>query len=274
MSRNWQAFTTRYNVYYNGKEHYNEQLKEMEAKYEDDYSSFLLTHPAEARADQKRPQPQGDFKRTIEKMQKAIQLHSIKKKPAKRSSSPKDKAFRARDEFNPFLHNAWLTMGKGQYFNGDFMGAASTFFYISKHFTWLPDVVTEARLWMAISSCALDWTYEAENALRLVKEKQLTNQNLRNLYNRAKADYLIRTDKYAESAPYLLNAARKASGISGLQEGASRQLNPIPRQIQRPDKAERGLCRQEREERGGIAACHDALCPQQGISRPDILRRG
>ena len=212
MSRNWQAFTTRYNVYYNGKEHYNEQLKEMEAKYEDDYSRFLLTHPAEARADQKRPQPQGDFKRTIEKMQKAIQLHSIKKKPVKRSSSPKDKAFRARDEFNPFLHNAWLTMGKAQYFNGDFMGAASTFFYISKHFTWLPDVVTEARLWMALSYCALDWNYEAENALRLVKEKQLTNQNLRNLYNRAKADYLIRTDKYAEAAPYLLNAARKASG--------------------------------------------------------------
>ncbi len=29
-SRNWQAFTTRYNVYFNGSEHYKEQLKEME----------------------------------------------------------------------------------------------------------------------------------------------------------------------------------------------------------------------------------------------------
>lgn len=211
-SRQWQAFTTRYNVYYNGKEHYNEQIKDMEAKYEDDYSRFVLTHPAEARADQKLPQPTGDFNRTIEKMQKAIQLHSIKKKPARKGSSAKEKAFRARDEFNPFLHNAWLMMGEGQYLNGDFSGAAATFFYISKHFTWLPEVVTQARIWMALSYLALDWNYEAENALRLVKEKDLTNQKLRNLYNRAMADYYVRTEKYSEAIPFLKRAAEKASG--------------------------------------------------------------
>lgn len=99
MSRQWQAFTTRYNVYYNGDEHYKETLKAMEKAYEDDYTRTLLTHPAEAKADQKMPQPSGDFTRTIEKMQKAIQLHSIKKKPRKKGSSAKEKAFRARDEF-------------------------------------------------------------------------------------------------------------------------------------------------------------------------------
>ena len=212
MSRNWQAFTTRYNVYYNGSEHYKETLKAMEAAYEDDYTRTLLTHPAEARADQKRPQPTGDFKRTIEKMQKAIQLHSIKKKPAKRNSSPKEKAFRARDEFNPFLHNAWLMMGKAQYLNGDFLGAASTFFYIAKHFTWLPDVVTEARLWQARSYCALDWDYEAENILNLVKEKNLTNKSLRKLYNLVKASYFVRTDKYQEAIPFLTDAAKESRG--------------------------------------------------------------
>ncbi len=212
VSRNWQAFTTRYNVYFNGKEHYIEQLQQMERDYEDDYSRRLLTHPAEARADQKMPQPSGDFKRTIEKMQKAIQLHSIKKKPAKRSASPKEKAFRARDEFNPFLHNAWLTMGKGQYFNGDFSGAAATFMYIAKHFTWLPAVVTEARIWQALSYCALDWNYEAENVLHLVKQKDLTSSGIRNLYNRAQADLLIRTDRYADAIPFLREAASRAKG--------------------------------------------------------------
>ncbi|MDE6296471.1 MAG: hypothetical protein K2L89_01375, partial [Muribaculaceae bacterium] len=211
-SRNWQAFTTRYNVFYNGKEHYNEQIKDMEAKYEDDYSRFLLTHPAEARADQKQPQPTGDFKRTIEKMQKAIQLHSIKKKPARKSSSPKDKAFRARDEFNPFLHNAWMLLGEGQYLNGDFLGAAATFFYISKHFTWLPDVVTEARIRNALAYLALDWNYEAENALHLVKQKDLTSKKLKNLYNRAMADYYVRTEKYSLAIPFLVQAAKSSSG--------------------------------------------------------------
>ncbi len=172
----------------------------------------MFIHPAEARADQKVPQPSGDFKRTIEKMQKAIQLHSIKKKPKKKSGTPKEKAFRAREEFNPFLHNAWLTMGRGQYMNGDFLGAAATFFYISKHFGWLPAVTTEARLWTALSYLAMDWDYEAENALHLVKEKDLTDKNLKNLYNLAWADYYLRTEHWQEAVKPLQYAARQASG--------------------------------------------------------------
>lgn len=212
VSRQWQAFNTRYNVYFNGKTHFDEQLKAMESGYQDDYTRTMLIHPAEARADKKRPQPSGDFKRTIEKMQKSIQLHSIKKKPAKKNSSPKEKAFRARDEFNPFLHNSWLTMGKAQYYNGDFSGAAATFLYISKHFKWLPDVITEARLWMALSYCALDWTYEAENALHLVKEKDLSNRNLKNLYNLAQGDYYVRSNQFEKAIPYLSNAVKYARG--------------------------------------------------------------
>ena len=212
FNRQWQAFNTRYNVYYHGSEHYKETLNELEKTYEDDYSRQVLMHPVEALEDPKLPQPSGDFTRTIEKMQKAIQLHAISKKPAKRSSSQKEKAFRAREEFNPFLHNAWLLMGKGQYFNGDFLGAASTFFYTAKHFSWMPEVVTEARLWQARSYCALDWTYEAENALHLVKEKDLTNKSLRILYNFVQADYLIRVDRKEEAVAFLRMAAEGASG--------------------------------------------------------------
>ena len=57
----------------------------MESEYEDDYTRLVLMHPAEAKGNTKLPQPKGDFKRTIEKMQKAIQLHSIKKKPKKKN---------------------------------------------------------------------------------------------------------------------------------------------------------------------------------------------
>ena len=210
--RQWEAFNTRYNVYYNGKTHFDEQLKSMESGYQDDYTRTMLIHPAEARADSKRPQPTGDFKRSIEKMQKAIQLHSIKVKPAKKGNSQKEKEFRARDEFNPFLHNAWMTMGRSQYYNGDFLGAASTFFYVTKHFKWLPNIVTEARLWMALSYCALGWNYEAENAMHLVKEKDLTNGNLRMLYNMAHGDYLVKTDRWKEAEPYIKAAAKGAKG--------------------------------------------------------------
>lgn len=214
-SRRYQAFITRYNVYYNGDAHFKETLKEMEQNYEDDYSQRLFLHPAEAWAHPKSPQPSGSFDRSIEKAQKAIQLHSIKKRPARKagkSSTPEYKAWLKRGEYNPFLHNAWLLMARSQYYKGDYAGAAATFYYISKNFTWLPDVVLEARLWQALSYCALDWIYEAENILVSVKENQLTSKRLRQLYNFTFADYLIRSREYGRAAPYLEKAAAEASG--------------------------------------------------------------
>ena len=64
-SRFWQALNTRYNVYYHGKTHYDEQIKELENEYEDDYSQHVFIHPAEARSNPKSPQPKGSFDRTI-----------------------------------------------------------------------------------------------------------------------------------------------------------------------------------------------------------------
>lgn len=212
ISRNWQAFTTRYNVYYNGHEHYKEQLAEMERSYEDDYTRLLMTHPAEAYADEKLPKPSGDFKRTIEKMQKAISLHSIKKKPRKKNSSKKEKEFRQREEFNPFLHNAWITLALAQFHSGDFTGAAATFFYISRHFKWLPDVVTEAMIWQARSYCALDWLYEAEDILRRIKPDKIKKKNLRNIYDITQADFLVRSERFKDAVPYIENAAETARG--------------------------------------------------------------
>ena len=88
-----------------------------------------------------------------------------------------------RSEYNPFLHNAWLMMGRSQYYNGDFGGAASTFAYIAKHFTWLPGTVTEARLWQARCYINLDWMFEAETILVRIKPDQLTSAALSSLYN-------------------------------------------------------------------------------------------
>ncbi len=214
-NRNYQAFITRYNIHYNGDTHYRETLQEMESKYEDDYTRLLFTHPAEARGDEKVPQPVGDFTRSIEKAQKAIQLRSIKKKPARKAgkrSDPTYKAWMKRDEYNPFLHNSWMMMGRSQFMNGDFPGAAATFFYISRHFTWLPSTVTEARLWQARSYLAMDWLFEAENIITRIRQDELTDKTLRSLYYSIYADFMIRSHDYREAIPYLQEAVKLAKG--------------------------------------------------------------
>lgn len=214
-NRKYQEFITRYNIYYNGDTHFKETLADMEGKYEDDYSRLVFIHPVEAKSDDAAPQPNGNFDRSIEKAQKAIQLRSIKKKPAKKAGKRNDPAYKEwmkRDEYNPFLHNAWMMMARSQYYNGDFLGAASTFFYVSRHFTWLPKTVTEAKLMQALSYIALGWQFEAEMILTRIKLDNLPTNKLRRLYNFAYADWYIHGEKYAEAIPFLLEARKGASG--------------------------------------------------------------
>lgn len=214
-ARQYTAFITRYNIYYNGDRHYVETLEEMEKAYEDDYTDIIYVHPAEAKQNPKAPQPSGDFNRSIEKAQKAIQLRSITKKPPKSSgkrNDPEYKKWMRREEYNPFLHNAWLMMGRGQYMNGDFSGAASTFFYISKHFWWLPKTVTEAQLWQARSYLAMDWLYEAETIIVRIKPDEITDGKITGLYNLDLAELNIRRHNYAEAVEPLRLAIKHSSG--------------------------------------------------------------
>lgn len=216
-TRNYQAFITRYNIYYNGDTHYKETLANLEKTYSDDFTRLLPVHPSEARADESAPQPQGDFTRSIEKAQKAIQLRSIKKKPTRKpgaNQSAEYKQWLRRDEYNPFLHNAWMMMGRSQFHNGDFLGAASTFFYVTKHFTWLPETVVEAKLWQARSYLALGWLYEAETILTRIKPAEIAESKLlRHLYYADMADLFIRQKDFPQAITNLKEAITTASGV-------------------------------------------------------------
>ena len=214
-SRFWHAMNTRYNVYYNGEKHYKEQIKVLENDYQDDYSTQLFIHPAEAYNDPKATQPSTNFDRTIEKMQKAISLHSIKKKPKRKAgkgNDPKYKEWLKREEYNPFIHNAWYMMAKAQYMKGDFLSSAATFHYISRHFSWKPKLVLEAKIWEALSYCAMNWTTEADNVLVHIHPEKIDDKRLYQLANLAFADYYIKSKMNDKALPYLEKAVDGAGG--------------------------------------------------------------
>lgn len=210
MTRFFHGFTTRYNVYFNGIESYKEELKKMEDGYEDNYTKLLYIHPVSAYSNPKDPKPTGSFDRAIEKSQKAIKLHSIKKKPRKdrnKMNDPKYREYVNRDEFNPFIHNAWFLMGKSQFFKGDFLAAAATFTYISRHFTWKPDLVADARIWLARCYLEMDWIYEAEDVLNKLNNEKLPLEKSGE-FATVNAAYLIKKENYKQAIPYLQTAIK------------------------------------------------------------------
>ena len=103
-------------------------------------------------------------------------------------------------------------MGRSQYLNGDFSGAAATFYYISRHFSWLPETVTEAELWQARSYVAFDWVNEAETIFKRIKPDRLTSGRLKALYDFVDADIALRRKDYGAAIEPLERTINRTGG--------------------------------------------------------------
>ena len=217
QSRFYQAFVTRFNVYHNGHEAYKEGLASQEQSHKDNYMEIIPLFPISKEST--RSAGGGSFDKAIEKSQKAVKLHSIKQKPKKKAGrelTEKDKQWYAKKEYNPFLHNAWMLMGKAQFQKGEFLEAASTFSYITRLYSDEPEIVAEARMRMAQCYAELEWNYEAENLLTQMLRDTIPYQ-LAEEYNAIMASHLLLQERFEEAVPYLEKAVKR-SGRSKKQK--------------------------------------------------------
>ena len=83
MNRFYHALNSRFNIYYNGKVAYDEALRAQQDGHKENYSQRLLMYPVSALPKEKETTG-GPFDVTIQKCTKAIRLHSIKTKPARK----------------------------------------------------------------------------------------------------------------------------------------------------------------------------------------------
>lgn len=207
-TRFWQAFVTRYNVYHNGHMAYKEGLRAQENGHMDNYMYPIHLYYISSPTTQKTGS--GNFDTAIEKAQKASKLHSIKSKPKRKNNpSPKEKAFYAKKEYNPFMHNVWLLMAKAQFQKGEFLEAATTFAYTARLFSDNPKVVAECRMRMAQCYAELDWNYEAENLFAQTKRDSIPYQ-LANEYEALYASYLLEHERFEEALPHLEKAVKRS----------------------------------------------------------------
>lgn len=207
-SRFWQAFTTRYNVYYNGHTAYEQGIDEQLKGNIDNYLEPLPLFPCANEAS--RGAGGSNFNLAIAKAEKAIALHSIKAKPivspnAKRT--PQLRAFLNKKEYNPFLKHVWLMMGKAQFQQGDYLNAASTFSYITRLYSGEPDVVQEARVWLARCYAGENWFYDADDVIDRLQRDTIPSR-LRRELAATRADLLLRQGRYDEALPHLQTALK------------------------------------------------------------------
>lgn len=208
-SRFWHSFTARYNTYYNGSEAYKEGCIAKENGNKDNYTELIPFFTVGNEAS--RTLGGGNFETAITKCEKAIQLHSIKRRPvvsASKKRTDKLKAYLNRKEFNPFLKHAWLLMGKAQFQRGEFLEAASTFSYITRLYAPEPEVVAEARTWLTRCYSELEWFYDAEDVLDKMQRDTIPAR-LKTENAATYANLYLRQGQLAEALPHLELAAKK-----------------------------------------------------------------
>ena len=207
-TRFYQALTTRYNVYFNGNEAYKAGCLALDQGNKDNYMDLIPLYPIG------NPSSvgigSGDFDRAIEKSQKAITLHSIKRKPQRKPGkrySDSYKEWLKRREFNPFLYHAWLLLGKAQFQKGDFPEAAATFSYVARLYSTQPEIAAEARIWLARCYTESEWYYDAEEVLQKVNNDSLPTKLVPD-YSTAYGNYLLGSERFREAIPYLLTTIK------------------------------------------------------------------
>lgn len=210
ISRGYQAMTTRYNVYYNGRESLEKGKKNIEEAYKPDYSQILKMYPVGDKSTKGAAFSQCN--RALDKCQTAIKLHSMRKKPVKKPGKMKDPkyaAFYAQEEFNSKMDDVWMLMGETKYYNEDFLGAAATFTYVEKHFSVHKDLVVKASIWRARALMEMDWLYEADEILSNISDDDLTYEN-QDFYAAAMANLRLKQNEKAEALKYLRQAIPSA----------------------------------------------------------------
>ena len=208
QSRWWHSFNAKYNTYYNGAQAYIDASLEKENSHKDNFTEMIPLYPVSSK--QSREIGKGNYERAIEKAQKAIHQHSIKKKPEwnkSRRKTERDIEWLSRREYNPFLWKAWMLMGRSQFHKGSFDEAAATFAYMSRLYSTQPAIYGRARAWLAKCYVEQDWVYDAEDVIRNMRRDSLHWRAVKE-WDYTLADYYIHTGNLEEAVPYLRKVIR------------------------------------------------------------------
>jgi TolA-binding protein len=211
-SRFYQGMTARYNIYFNGYESFKAGLAKISRGYQDDYAEMLkvfeYSDPSTV------PMCSSDMERAIQKASKLISLKSITAKPELKESSQfseKDKELLDRKEYNKWVDDSYLLIGKARFYKHEYNEATSIFNYCISDAND-PYIKTEATVWLAR---IYNETRNYSESLRLLTSMEITPDSpraLKSMYFSTLADLNIKQKKYQDAIDPL---GKSISSISG-----------------------------------------------------------
>lgn len=211
LSRLYHNLTSNYNIYFNAKESFLNGVKRIEDAYEDDYS--MLIPVFEYSDDNAARAGIGDMDRTIQKASKLISLHSMTAKPETDNNatlSEKEQEFYDRKEYNNWVDDSYLLMGKAQLYKNELDDARITFLHNIRE-THDAEMRAVSTIWLARTYNEMG-NYPEANRLLTETNQQVLGDSDRADYYLTLADMYIRQNQYERAIDPLIDALDNLSG--------------------------------------------------------------
>ncbi len=206
LTRAYHNVTSRYNILFNGTESYKAGMLNLSESYPYDFTQllpvFLYTNQEALNS------IASQMDRAEKKATKLIAMHSLTVKPKispDKQLSEKQKAFMNKKEYNKYVDEAYLLMGKAYFHKMEYDQAKQTFNYIVSRFPQ-NNSVFEARLWLAKLGIEQDHLREADDILNSLERNIDYPKHLEGELYATRADYFIRQSKYDPAIPHLIKA--------------------------------------------------------------------
>jgi tetratricopeptide (TPR) repeat protein len=212
-SRFYQGLTSRYNIYFNGVESFKAGVDKINRNYIDDFSGILRIFEYSDPSTQS--MCASDMERAVQKASKVISLKSITAKPEVKGNetpTPQQEEFMNRKEYNEWVDDSYLLMGKARLYKRDYSLAKSTLDFT---ITMTSDekVKIESTIWLAR---VYNETGNYNESSRILDEMNLSSKNftveLKGMYYTTIADRLIKQKRYSEAVDPLSKALGYLSG--------------------------------------------------------------
>jgi tetratricopeptide (TPR) repeat protein len=211
-SRFYHGMTARYNIYFNGYESYKAGVDRVNNSYRDDYAEILNVFP---HSDPATPQiASSSMETAIQKASKLISLKSITAKPDinnRRDISEKERTLLERKEYNEWVDDSYLLIGKARFYRHEFQEAEAVFNYCIAEAND-PEIRSEATIWLARTRIERKDFVEGFRILSGITDTDGLPSALKAMYYTTMTDLFNRQKRYSEAIAPLARATDLVSG--------------------------------------------------------------
>lgn len=204
LSRSYHNVTSRYNIYFNGKESLLAGLQRIDQSVEDDYTRLLPIYKTSISGTERMASAEMD--NAILKASKLIKVHSLTQKPKRRKNrTAAYKNLASKDEYNNWVDDSYILMGKAYFYQKKYPQAMDNFDYVLRKF---PDKTSHFDALLGLIRCyaELERFSEAQEIIKEIDASMDFPKRLEQDFALAVADFHLKQHDYEEAIPALKTA--------------------------------------------------------------------